>query len=184
MKSSFILLLRTVIISGLVLGSLSHPSKIMAALTINRHNNFISWTNLQPNQTPLSINALKWLGVTFLGDEAPGQSLLPELNNATPRITTKPLVYPNPFRYGSGAHLGFRLNRADLFVDLKVYDMRGNQIFSNTIAPGDQGARFGYNRFPINADTLSQKHLPSGVYFFLILNNGDVLGKGKFVVMP
>jgi hypothetical protein len=48
----------------------------------------------------------------------------------------------------------------------------------------DQGARQGYNLIDINLQTFDGYFLSAGVYFFLILNDGKVLAKGKVAVIP
>lgn len=98
------------------------------------------------------------------------------------RVTTPPLVYPNPFRQQTGAKLGYGLAGEINEIEIQIYDMMANLITKKTFK--DQGARQGYNLIDINLQTFDGYYLSAGVYFFLILNDGKVLAKGKVAVIP
>ena len=90
-----------------------------------------------------------------------------------PKVTEKPLIYPNPLRCKDNPKLGYGLSK----------DMRANEVFKKLYDNGVQGSRQGYNLVDLTEFVVSFD-LPSGVYIFVLINNNKVLGKGKFVVMP
>ncbi|MSR88194.1 MAG: T9SS type A sorting domain-containing protein [Candidatus Margulisbacteria bacterium] len=98
------------------------------------------------------------------------------------RVTSPPLVYPNPFRQKNGAKLGYGLAGEINEIEIQIYDMMANLITKKTFK--DQGARQGYNFIDINLQTFDGHYLSAGVYFLLILNDGKVLAKGKVAVIP
>jgi len=95
----------------------------------------------------------------------------------------RPLNYPNPFKWYSGTYIGYTLNGAN-DTELRVYTIRGQEIFKKTfLANVEQGGLAGYNKVQINS-SLSGEAWPAGVYPYLILQNGDVIGRGRMVVIP
>jgi hypothetical protein len=103
--------------------------------------------------------------------------------NIEPGIIGKALVYPNPFRIDDGAHLGYELTK-DLDIEIHIYDIFAHKVLQKFISSGDDGGMSGWNKFPINYETLDNYKLSSGVYLFIIMHNGKVLGKGKMAVVP
>ncbi|RAP38786.1 hypothetical protein DID80_02100 [Candidatus Marinamargulisbacteria bacterium SCGC AAA071-K20] len=166
----------------------STPAK--AALVVNAHNNFINFVDPNPGAATnaLVIIRYQWGGISIPGD--PGSSVDNLLSfDLTPEMTFPPLFYPSPFRLTDGTTLGYQLNQA-LDMELRIYDMRGNEIFRKFFASAtDQGGRTGYNYIPFNQPTEVfnnnlPENMPSGVYFYILLNDGKVLGKGKFALLP
>ncbi|MBT5856236.1 T9SS type A sorting domain-containing protein [bacterium] len=99
-----------------------------------------------------------------------------------PEIIGKALIYPNPFRLSDGTELGYMLSK-NMDTEVQIYDMLGHRVFQNTFKAGTPGGVFGYNKLTLNYYTMSYD-LSAGVYFFLISNNGKVLQKGKFAIIP
>ena len=97
-------------------------------------------------------------------------------------VTDKPLIYPNPCRQSSDPFLQYTLSGAG-DIQIKLYDMRGNEVSQVAIAGGGMGANQGYNKVLIN-DLLQGQRLSSGPYFVVMMSQGKVLAKTKFVVMP
>jgi hypothetical protein len=95
------------------------------------------------------------------------------------------LVYPNPFRQSSdfGAELGYRLSK-DMDMQIHIYNMMSQLVLKRTFNAGSVGARKGYNKLQINKDTFDGRLLSSGVYFYLLVHDGDVLARGKMAVKP
>ncbi len=99
------------------------------------------------------------------------------------KIESRPLAYPNPmpFRQGSGV-ISYSLNQ-DMEIELRIYNMRGYQVFERSYASGFMGGKAGYNEIPITISEIG-RNLATGLYAYLLFYNGDVAGKGKFVVIP
>lgn len=112
-------------------------------------------------------------------------------------ISGDPLVYPNPFRQSSQdcsvtsscARLVYELVKAGP-IEIHFYDMLSNLIFSQEFVSGSMGAMVGVNQLIIDSKTFifnnsGDKHfLSAGVYFYLIMSQDSVIGKGKMVVKP
>jgi len=99
------------------------------------------------------------------------------------KVLGTPLFYPNPFSISSGAELGYKLSK-NMDLEVRLYDIRANEIFRKTFGSGTLGGLYGYNKILIDLSTIGRYELPSGIYFFVLLNDGKVLGRGKFAVKP
>lgn len=108
-----------------------------------------------------------------------------DFEDVTAAVIGKALVYPNPFRQNSvkGGILGYELSKP-MDVEIHMYDMMGHLIVKRTFNEGADGGKFGYNKLRLNEDLLEKTPLSAGVYFFLIMNNGALLKKGKMAVKP
>lgn len=95
------------------------------------------------------------------------------------------LVFPNPFRQSSdaGAELGYRLSK-DMDMEIHIYNMFSQRILKRNFNSGVVGARKGYNKLHINRDTLDGELLSTGIYFYLLVHEGEVLSRGKMAVKP
>ena len=100
-----------------------------------------------------------------------------------PAILGPALVYPNPSRLATGTELGYTLSK-HMDIDIKFYDMLANLILQQHFPAGSPGGQAGFNLFGINLTTFGSTALSAGVYFYILLNNGKVLGKGKLAVIP
>ncbi len=136
------------------------------------------------------IDKLLVLGVDFKSHSVKNvdftvSSRLINSSGLAPEILEMPLVYPNPFRQSiqAGAVLSYVMNK-DFDVEIHIYDMLSERIFKQTFIAGSVGARKGDNRLKINNESLLGYNLAAGVYFFVIINNDNVLSKGKMVVKP
>ncbi len=98
-------------------------------------------------------------------------------------INGRPLNHPNPFRLSDGTQIGYWLN-ADADVELRVYTVTGSEVYrKNFVAGMDDGARAGYNNILINYSTI-QTSLPSGVYPYILISSGSIVGRGRMVLKP
>ena len=98
-------------------------------------------------------------------------------------VLSDALCYPNPFRQLEGTQLGYRLSK-NFDLEIHIYDMLANQIFKKVLPKGSIGAQKGYNKIRINIDTFDSYSLSAGVYFYLLIHDGEVLSKGKMAVIP
>jgi uncharacterized repeat protein (TIGR02543 family) len=98
-------------------------------------------------------------------------------------LVGRPLNYPNPFKWSQGTYIGYTLKGAQ-DTELRVYTLRGQEIYKKTfVSNAEQGALAGYNKIQISTMTTSEPW-SAGVYPYLILQNGDVIGRGRMVVIP
>ncbi len=106
-------------------------------------------------------------------------------DDVEPAITSRPLVYPNPFRQSStdGAILSYDLSK-DFSFEIHIYNMLSQRVFKQTFQEGFFGARKGSNRLKINYESLGGYLLSSGVYFYVFVKDQKVLSRGKMVVKP
>lgn len=108
----------------------------------------------------------------------------PTLNSVS--ISGAPLPYPNPMRINGSVdpYIEYYLNKAAP-IEFRLYDIRGNELYKESFASGLSNVSFdGYNRFALEFEQWGLGELPSSVYFFLFISEGDVIGKGKFVIRP
>ena len=130
------------------------------------------------------------LAISTLGTEAseigsgPGLSIETPLKSASIKQIIGPLlIYPNPFRFADGAHIGYRLGD-NMDITLQIYSFSGYLISSKTFIAGqEEGALSNYNHVPINSLSLGLT-LPAGVYLYLLISEGKVIAKDKMVVLP
>ncbi|MEO0293948.1 MAG: T9SS type A sorting domain-containing protein [candidate division WOR-3 bacterium] len=78
-------------------------------------------------------------------------------------------VYPNPFNASINEELHFSARNLG-GKEILIYDLTGNKKGSYKVPQGE-------NDFSIIID------LPSGLYIYLVVTNGEVIGRGKFVVV-
>lgn len=99
------------------------------------------------------------------------------------RILGQPLFYPNPFSVSAGSELGYKLSK-NMDVEVRIYDIRANEIFRGSYTAGTHGGLTGYNKVRFDLATLGRYELSAGIYFFVLMHDGKVLGRGKFAVRP
>lgn len=107
------------------------------------------------------------------------------LANEPYQVRGRILNYPNPFTMDEGTIVGYYLSKA-MDVTLKIYDMYGAEIYSEDFKAGENGGYApddGYNRIPLDRTSFGGHELTTGVYIYLLLYDGDVLGKGKMAVI-
>ena len=138
--------------------------------------------NLNDNTNNISILSAGFKQLGQETEEFSDGSNIASTGSGEAKVTKQPLVYPNPFRQKDGAKLGYGLAGEINEIEIQFYDMMANLILKKTFK--DQGARQGYNLIDINLETFDGYSLSAGVYFYLIINNGKVLAKGKVAVIP
>ncbi|MFC1546232.1 T9SS type A sorting domain-containing protein [bacterium] len=102
-----------------------------------------------------------------------------------PKIIGTPLNYPNPFKLAQGTHIGYELSK-DMDIEIQIYDMLGHRICKKQIKSGEQGGKGAgyYNKVAVTQDTFEGYDLSQGIYFYVIIHDGTVLGKGKMSIIP
>jgi len=169
-----ILLLFLVAIQGPILGALSLRSLDMLTVYSN----------------PIE-DRIRGISTTYfsLTDDVEAMSLedvAEELLEDEPfQVRGRVLNYPNPFTMDEGTTIGYYLSK-QMDVTLKIYDMYGAEIFSEDYEAGSEGGLApyeGYNRIPITKASFGGQELRTGVYIYMIINDGTVLSKGKMAVI-
>ncbi len=157
----------------------------MAHLSINNTNNFTEYQHFNP-QVDIDKNLLlissKWSGITLTGGNI--QYLNTDDDTILSFFTDPPLVYPSPLNLRDGGILGYGLSRNDISLDFRIYDMFGYEILQKEFKPNQIGGYQGYNSITLDKAFFNHKPLPAGVYFFVFLENDELLAKGKFAVIP
>lgn len=98
------------------------------------------------------------------------------------RIIGQTLSYPNPMSWSKqNGIIGYELNKSS-DIEIFVFDMRGIRIFHTYIKADDIGGRSGYNRVPFRLSNIGRE-LPTGVYKYVVMADGDVLGYSKMGVI-
>jgi len=98
-------------------------------------------------------------------------------------MPSRPLNFPNPFKLSEGTTIGYWLNES-VDLELRIYTARGSEVFRTDLSAGvDEGAKAGYNKIPITRGRLGGD-LPAGIYPYIIIHSGSVIGKGRLVVVP
>ena len=95
----------------------------------------------------------------------------------------KLLNYPNPFRLKNGTEIRYSLGDSISNVEVQIYDMRGLLVERLDLSYPEEGTKGGLNRIKINEDILGT-NIFAGVYFYFVISDGDLLGKGKMLILP
>ena len=123
-----------------------------------------------------------------------GSSMLNPLMSSSdsPFLLSKPLVYPNPFSFKKGGEIRYRLG-ANMNLKLLIYNMYGKKILEENLEAGSLAATNArVSSIKIDQSLFGGKSLSTGVYFFYILKDGEILSsedgsiiaKGKMAVVP
>lgn len=101
------------------------------------------------------------------------------------KILRGPLNFSNPFRSGEGTTIWFVFNVAsgyltDKQTTLRLFDMYGNEIYREDISAI---LTSGTVQIPISNAKLGFDLQP-GPYFYFIVEETSILGKGKMLVLP
>jgi hypothetical protein len=113
------------------------------------------------------------------------QTVLTGTESAEAAVLGRALFYPSPFKISNGSKLGYRLSK-DMNIEVRIYNLRAHEVFRETYNSGTPGGRSSlsdyYNKVSFDSSNLGD--LPAGIYFYLIMNDGKVLSKGKFAILP
>jgi len=92
-----------------------------------------------------------------------------------------PLPYPNPYNGTGNVNLSYELNR-NSNISITIHDITGNQLAKLSYLSGQTGGTAGYNQVIWDGKTAGGQDLGNGIYIFLIVADGTVVGKGKLTV--
>lgn len=103
------------------------------------------------------------------------------------RMVGNLLNFPNPFQFKNGTTIRYQLNQ-DAAIEIRIYDQFANEILRETYAFGTNGGKGNLlnftNSIELKRESFNTPNVPAGIYFYTILNEGKVLGKGKMAIVP
>ena len=102
--------------------------------------------------------------------------------NASVEIKGPIMNAPNPFKFSQGTTLVYDLTHA-ADVQLVMYDVRGHMILNRSFPAGSNGGKTSRNQVVISQHDFNGFGLSNGVYFYVLITNGRVLGKGKMALI-
>tara|TARA_A100001015_G_scaffold318276_1_gene437687 strand:- start:2947 stop:3594 length:648 start_codon:yes stop_codon:yes gene_type:complete len=130
----------------------------------------------------------------FLFDSADGSIAVKDINmlaDVPSELLGDPLFYPNPFRFTNnntatgvaGGVLQYQLSKP-MAIEIQMYDIFGRRIWSKQCAANSECGRAQINKITFNKEALNGYELSSGVYFYIFIFEGKVIGRGKVAVVP
>lgn len=122
----------------------------------------------------------------FLFDSSDGSVSVDDINllsDIVPQLNGDPLFYPNPFRFSEGGTLQYILSTA-MDIEIHMYDIFGRRIYKKVCAADSICGKSNINQITFNAEELNGYHLSAGVYFYIFIYEGEVIGRGKVAVVP
>lgn len=100
----------------------------------------------------------------------------------TVSLQGNPLNYPNPFDPATGTSISYYLTR-DANVNINIYDISGNLIGKKTCVIGGNGGSAGYNEVFWDGKTNGGGSVGNGMYIYLVIADGSMVGKGKMTAL-
>ncbi|MEA3492847.1 MAG: Ig-like domain-containing protein [Candidatus Margulisiibacteriota bacterium] len=104
--------------------------------------------------------------------------------SGAPSILGLPLTYPNPFDPGiETATISYSLSRSSN-VELRFFDLSGNQIAKQNYTSSQDGGKAGYNEVTWDGRSGNGNIVGNGIYIYIIIADGNIVqnGKGKLTV--
>jgi len=173
-----------------IVGYLFLVSPLFAGISFHKNPSFLDKTNVAAGLGTASFSAgdslvlLKLTYSSILPAVVPGSALNAVNSEMTYplELIQDPLFFPSPFKVtNENVRLFISHNRTFTAqeIETRIYDMRGSEVFrmTETVTSGEA--------IDLKLHE-THSHLPAGVYFYLVFNEGKVLGKGKgkFAVLP
>ena len=142
----------------------------------NAHTLNVDWYDCSPAHSQALNGNLKAYAAWWLWAKLAGWDSASNVDNDNNSINSFQLYqnYPNPFN--PSTNIQFNLN-SRLFVQLKVYDVLGNEIITLV----DEEKPAGNYKIEFNTTTLNNQ-ISSGIYFYQ-LNAGNYFYSRKMVLM-
>ncbi|MEC8677593.1 MAG: hypothetical protein VXX85_01925, partial [Candidatus Margulisiibacteriota bacterium] len=82
-----------------------------------------------------------------------------------------------------GARLYYKLSQ-EMDIEIQMYDIFGHKILTKEFPSGTPGGRAGENEILFNKEELNGYEMSAGVYFYIFIYEGEVIGRGKVAVVP
>jgi hypothetical protein len=102
-------------------------------------------------------------------------------SNADIAIQGTTLSYPNPYNGTGNVTLSYILSK-NSNMTITIHDLMGNQLVRKSYLSGITGGKAGYNEVVWSGKTDSGDDLGNGIYVYLLIADGRVVGKGKLTV--
>ncbi len=148
---------------------------------------FLNTRFFNPSTAWANANSRALVAFSFTTTRTPaGIAFSTPAATASVQVRIEPLFYPNPFRLDDGAELGYQLSK-ESDVEVRIYTMFGKECFRDFYSKGSNGGFGGdltYNKIRFNRASFGGQYLPVGVYLFLLISEGKILGKGRFAIKP
>ena len=143
---------------------------------------------ISPYQDRVKVNALALspMEIYYHIPTQGNQTTLTDVSASAEALLMGPVFnHPNPFTLEDGTFIGYQL-RDDVDIEIKLFNIYGHKVWSKKYKAGqDEGAIGGrYNKIPFNQSILNGHALSAGIYFYLVLSEKSVLGKGKMAIQP
>ncbi len=186
------------LISLLITCYLLLPSTPLQALTVTQFNQFLYDHRISQPDSTLALTELTFT-VTPSADpssrsESPLSSTpISDLPDNPFILKRAPLVSPNPLPLSQGGgQFGFGFSGHGS-LNVLFFDIRGNLLLNHPILDTDLSSRSiivnlddyqgSFYQFNLDLETFPSANLPSGAYFFLLIQDQTVLSKGSFTVV-
>jgi len=132
---------------------------------------------ISPYQDRVKVNALALspMEIYYHIPTQGNQTTLTDVSASAEALLMGPVFnHPNPFTL------------EDVDIEIKLFNIYGHKVWSKKYKAGqDEGAIGGrYNKIPFNQSILNGHALSAGIYFYLVLSEKSVLGKGKMAIQP
>ncbi|NQY73892.1 MAG: hypothetical protein HRT90_03925 [Candidatus Margulisbacteria bacterium] len=129
---------------------------------------FALFGSFQLNDSNLAINAI---------DDPPEFIALSQ-----PKVIGTPLAHPSPILFSKGGGVITYNLSLDMEIDFRVYNMAGQQIYQHVFPEASNGGRSGYNIIPFSMAEVGYP-LPTSVYYFFLIYDGEIAARGKMAVI-
>lgn len=105
-------------------------------------------------------------------------------NSVEVALVGRPLNYPNPFPAKGRTEIGFELKLpSHITLTFMVYDMFGHMVCKKVVETSSLVQNGNYFRIPFSSDDTVYP-ISAGAYYYLIMYDNKVLGKGKMAAVP
>ncbi|MCX5751149.1 MAG: Ig-like domain-containing protein [Candidatus Saganbacteria bacterium] len=160
----------TVITSGFTIIPIDPPVKYMVYYTVTSALSDGSH-DIKLLATDLSGNPNTWEGCALYVQ-----------SSGTAKLQGAPLNFPNPFAPGTTTQIGYSLTKAAT-IQLSIYDLMGTQLFKRTYSAGTEGGDVGYNKVSWDGKTDSGVTCGYGIYIYVLVADGQLIGRGKLTIL-
>ncbi|MBU1021149.1 MAG: T9SS type A sorting domain-containing protein [Candidatus Margulisbacteria bacterium] len=115
------------------------------------------------------------------------EELVEETEEEAPTTTLasmgRPMNYPNPFKPAQGQSTTIRYELPQNYdTTVMIFDMTGRQIWRQTYLYGTPGGSNGVNEITWDGHNPFGTFVANGVYYYVIVGDGKVQGRGEMAV--
>ena len=152
----------------------------------------VNYPSIQDKFDPTSGLGLTNSGISTLGvvDKSSSHddlTLNPDVDLSkifgVPQLIDSALPYPNPMKFSAGEGIMYYRLSHDMDIEFRLYDCTSSLIYHTFYNAGTTGGKQGKNPIPFTQNELGMD-LSAGLYFYMVLYQGEVVSKGKLAVIP